>query len=234
MTKGVYVLMDRVQKLLSNYGHCSRRKAEELIKDGRVKVNGKIISIGDKASEEDKIEVNDMTVKKEKKVYIMFNKPVGCVTALSDERYKTIMDYIDIKERIFPIGRLDYNTTGLILLTNDGDFANNIMHPRYEIKKTYLAEINRPINSKFISMIENGVMLDDGMTSPAKVKKQSPKLIEITIHEGKNRIVRRILNKLGFGVKTLERIRVGKLELGDLESEKYVHLKGEDIDKIFN
>ena len=225
--------MDRVQKLLSNYGHCSRRKAEELIKEGRVKVNGKTISIGDKASEEDEISVDDMAVKKEEKVYLMFNKPIGCVTALRDERYKTVMDYIKIKERVFPIGRLDYNTSGLLLLTNDGDFANNIMHPRYEIKKTYLAEINRPINSKFISMIEKGVVLDDGRTSLAKVKKHNPQLIEITIHEGKNRIIRRILNKLGFGVKSLERIRIGKLSMGGLEQKKYVNLSIEELDNIF-
>ena len=225
--------MHRVQKLLSNYGYCSRRKAEELIKEGRVKVNGKTISIGDKASEEDEISVDDMAVKKEEKVYLMFNKPIGCVTALRDERYKTVMDYIKIKERVFPIGRLDYNTSGLLLLTNDGDFANNIMHPRYEIKKTYLAEINRPINSKFISMIEKGVVLDDGRTSLAKVKKHNPQLIEITIHEGKNRIIRRILNKLGFGVKSLERIRIGKLSMGGLEQKKYVNLSIEELDNIF-
>ena len=225
--------MHRVQKLLSNYGYCSRRKAEDLIKDSRVSVNGRVISIGDKATEEDTISVDGKVVKKEKKVYMLFNKPVGCVTALNDERYKTVMDYININERVFPIGRLDFNTSGLLLFTNDGDLANRIMHPRYEIKKTYLAEINRPINQGYIEMIERGVMLDDGKTSPAKVKKRNPHLIEITIHEGKNRIIRRILNKLGFGVKTLERIRVGKLEIGSLEKGKYRDLTKEDIEEIF-
>ena len=124
--------MHRVQKLLSNYGYCSRRKAEEIIKQGRVRVNDKLITIGDKASEEDKIYVDDKLVEKEKKVYLMFNKPVKCVTALNDNKFKTVMDYIKIKERVFPIGRLDYLTSGLLLLTNDGDFANKIMHPRYK------------------------------------------------------------------------------------------------------
>ena len=196
--------MHRVQKLLSNYGYCSRRKAEELIKQGKVSVNKKVISIGDKASEKDDIYVDDKLVKKEKKIYLKFNKPLNCVTALKDKNYKTIMDYIDIKERVFPIGRLDYDTTGLLLLTNDGDFANKIMHPRYEINKTYLVNIDKPIKKEDIKQIEKGIKLKDGITSPSKIKVLNPKKLEITIHEGKNRIVRRIFNKLELCVKDWE------------------------------
>ena len=224
--------MQRVQKLLSNYGYCSRRKAEELIKAGKVKVNSKIISIGDKASEKDKIYVENKLVKKQKKIYLMFNKPIGCVTALHDKQYKTIMDYIKIKERIFPIGRLDYNTSGLLLLTNDGDFANNVMHPRYEVKKTYSVIINKPITHKHIQEIEKGIKLEDGKTSPANIKKISPILLEITIDEGKNRIVRRIFKKLEFKVRSLERIKIGNLKL-NLKSGKYKDLNEKEIDKIF-
>lgn len=217
--------MQRVQKLLSNYGHCSRRKAEELIIAGRVKVNGKVISIGDKASEQDSISVDGKPVLKQRKVYIMFHKPVGCVTALSDRQFKTIMDYIDIKERVFPIGRLDYNTSGLLLLTNDGDFANKIMHPRYEIKKTYVVGIDKPMTDKDIEMIEKGVVLEDGKTSPAKIIRQAPKIVEITIHEGKNRVVRRMFNHLGYYIKFLQRVSIGRIKLGNLKPGSYRFMK---------
>ncbi len=213
--------MHRVQKLLSNYGYCSRRKAEELIQEGRVKVNGKVISIGDKASENDKLYVDNKRVEKQKKVYLMFNKPIGCVTALKDDKFKTVMDYIEVEERVFPIGRLDYKTEGLLLFTNDGDFANKIMHPRYEIKKTYLVGLGNEINQKQIDQIEKGMMLEDGKTSPAKVRKLDDRHIEITIHEGKNRVVRRMLKKLELRVRFLKRIRIGKLNLGDLGDCRY-------------
>ncbi|MBL7054188.1 rRNA pseudouridine synthase [Candidatus Woesearchaeota archaeon] len=226
--------MHRVQKLLSNYGYCSRRNAEELIKQGRVKVNNKLISIGDKASENDKIYVDDRLVKKEKKLYFMFNKPVGCVTALTDRKYKTVMEYIDVKERIFPIGRLDYFTSGLLLFTNDGDFSNNIIHPRYEIKKTYMVGLYDSIDSKKILMIEKGVMLEDGLSSPAKVRKLRRDLVEVTIHEGKNRILRRIFKELGLRIKFLKRIRIGMLNLGDLTEGKYRKISKKEIEKIFD
>jgi len=225
--------MHRVQKLLSNYGYCSRRKAEKLIKEGRVKVNDKVITIGDKASEEDKIYVDDKLVSVEKKVYLMFNKPLGCVTALEDKHCKTIMEYIKIKERVFPIGRLDLDTTGLLLLTNDGDFANKIMHPRYEVKKTYLVEVNKKVSDDSIRKIKEGVLLEDGKTSKANVKRVKERVIEITIHEGKNRIVRRIMEQLGYEVVSLERGRIGTLELETLKPGKYRTLTKEDKEKIF-
>tara|TARA_Y100000310_G_C20556922_1_gene751039 strand:+ start:440 stop:1120 length:681 start_codon:yes stop_codon:yes gene_type:complete len=225
--------MHRVQKLLSNYGYCSRRKAEKLIEEGRVKVNNKIISLGDKASDEDRITVDNKIVRQQKKVYLMFNKPTGCVTALRDEQYKTVMDYINIKERIFPIGRLDYNTTGLLLLTNDGDFANKIMHPSHEIKKTYLVEIQKPITNKLIKILESGVELDDGRTSPAKIKKLEPTILEITIHEGRNRIIRRMFKEFEFKVLSLERIRIGRLSLGGLKQGRYNVLTEKNRKKVF-
>ena len=218
--------MHRVQKLLSNYGYCSRRKAEELIEKGRVKVNDKIITIGDKASEEDKIYVDNKLVEKQKNIYLMFHKPLNCVTALKDKKYKTVMDYIDVKERVFPIGRLDYDTTGLLLLTNDGDFANHIMHPRYETQKTYLVKIDKPLKDK--TQIEKGVQLKDGLTSPSKIKIIKQRTIEITIHEGKNRIVRRIFNKLGYEVKELKRIKIGELKL-DIKEGTYRELTKKEL-----
>jgi pseudouridine synthase len=227
-------MLHRVQKLLSNYGYCSRRKAEKLIEQGRVKVNGKKVSLGDKAGEEDRIFVDNKLVKKEKSVYIMFNKPAGCVTALSDKRLKTIMDYIKIKERVFPIGRLDYNTSGLLLLTNDGDFANKVMHPRHEIRKTYFVKLNKPISEKELALIEKGIELEDGKTSPAKARKISEKALELTIHEGKKRIVRRIFERLGYTAIYLQRIRIGNLGLGKLKQGRFRYLTERGIERIFS
>jgi len=142
------------------------------------------------------------------------------------------MDYIKVKERVFPIGRLDFNTSGLLLLTNDGDFANKIMHPRYEITKTYRVEIDRAISKEEISMIEKGINLGDFKTSPAKVRKREGTLLEITIHEGKNRIIRRILKKMGFRVLSLERIRIGNLKLS-LAPGRYKEMSKKDKELVF-
>lgn len=208
--------MERAQKIISNSGYCSRRAAKELIAEGRVRVNGKVITSADKASEKDIILVDNNPIKVEKKVYLLFNKPVGCVTALRDKQYKTVMEYIKIKEKVFPVGRLDFNTSGLLILTNDGDFANQIMHPRYEIKKAYIAEIDKQFTRQHQAMLEKGIELEDGKTSPAKVMIIDSGKIEVTIHEGKKRIVRRMLQHLGYSVKSLTRVRVGKLELGNI------------------
>jgi 23S rRNA pseudouridine2605 synthase len=226
--------MHRVQKLMSNYGYCSRRKAEQLIKEGKVKVNGKTISIGDKASESDKITVNNDLISRQKKVYLMLHKPVGCVTAAHDRQYKTVMDYIKINERVFPVGRLDYNTSGLLLLTNDGDLANKIMHPRYETKKTYESFIENPITSSQLESIKNGIELEDGKTRPAEVNVLKSDIIELTIHEGRKRIVRRMLKEIGIKVIKLKRTKIGKLTLGDLKPKEYRTLSEKDLEKVFS
>lgn len=213
--------MERVQKIMSNAGYCSRRKAEEIIKDGRVKVNDRTITIGDQAEPGDSITIDGKPLKRDKPVYLIFNKPTGCVTALTDEKYRTIMHFIRCKERVFPVGRLDMNTSGLLILTNDGDFANKIMHPRYEVKKTYVAEIDRPLGPRNIKKIEEGIELTDGKTNPAKVNRIHPEKVEITIHEGKNRIVRRMLESLGYKVLKLHRTKIGKLDIGKIKPGKY-------------
>ncbi|MBD3310667.1 pseudouridine synthase [Candidatus Woesearchaeota archaeon] len=225
--------LQRVQKLLSNYGLCSRRKAEELIGQGRVSVNGKVITIGDKASEDDEISVDNKVVEKEKNRYLMLNKPVGCVTAVKDLRYRTVMHYIHVKERVFPVGRLDYNTSGILLLTNDGDFANKVMHPRHETAKTYEVQSYDEIPDKAVNKIEEGIMLEDGKTFPAEVKRISGNTVQITIYEGRNRIIRRMMAKLGVRTKTLERIRIGKLGLGDLQPGRYRELTEKDKENLF-
>jgi 23S rRNA pseudouridine2605 synthase len=225
--------MVRVQKIMSNAGYCSRRKAEELIKEGRVKVNGAPITIGDQATPKDKITIDNEPLTKERKIYLIFHKPPGCVTALTDPQYKTVMDYIDIKERVFPVGRLDYDTTGLLLLTNDGDFANRVMHPRNEVKKTYQVKLNDQIRESEIQELREGIMLRDGKTRPAKVKKFDRKFLEITIHEGKNQIIKRMVRKLGLKVSSLTRASIGRLTLGKLKMGEYRELTKKEIEKIF-
>ncbi|MBU1030063.1 MAG: pseudouridine synthase [Nanoarchaeota archaeon] len=226
--------MERVQKIIANFGYCSRRKAEELINQGKVFVNGKKISIGDKASEKDEIKVEGEILKKPKTLYLLFHKPVKCVTALMDAHYKTVMDYIKIKERVVPVGRLDYYTSGLLLMTNDGDFANKVMHPRYEVNKTYRAEVDKKFLEEDLKKIETGIKLEDGITSPAKAHKIKENLVEIEIHEGKNRIVRRMLKQLGYRIKTLERTKIGELSINGLRVGEYKEITKEEAHRVFS
>jgi len=225
--------MERVQKILSNRGFCSRRKAEELIKEGRVKVNGRVISIGDQATNKAEITVDNEPIDRPRRVYLMFNKPLKCVTAVTDTNLPTVMDYIDISERVFPVGRLDYDTTGLLLLTNDGDFANRVMHPRNEVKKTYQVKLTSTIRDEEIKQIREGISLRDGKTRPARVKKYDRKFLDVIIHEGKNQIIKRMFRKLGFRVKSLKRVAIGRLTLGKLKPGEYKELTKKEIDKIF-
>jgi 23S rRNA pseudouridine2605 synthase len=225
----------RVQKIISNAGMMSRRKAEEFIAQGRVRVNGKIIKLGDKAAEEDKITVDGKQVSKRRKRYIMFHKPPNCLTTLDDPKgRRTIFSYVKEKERLIPVGRLDFLTEGLLLLTNDGDFANKIMHPRYEVKKNYMAFLDRPLSDNDRKKLEAGVVIEGKKTSPAKVTYESEDkdLVQVSIHEGRNRIVRKMLFSLGYKTKRLIRIKIGKLDLGDLPKGKYRELTKKEIEKL--
>ncbi|MBI2102451.1 rRNA pseudouridine synthase [Candidatus Woesearchaeota archaeon] len=224
--------MQRIQKIICNSGHCSRRKAEELIKQGKVKVNGKVASLGSSAEETDTITIDGKPLRKERRVYILLNKPRGCVTAATDLRSKTVMSYVRVKERVFPVGRLDFNTTGALILTNDGDFANKIMHPRYELKKTYVAEIDKPITYGMVREMERGVMLTDGVTAPARVRAIEPVLIEITLHEGRNHIVKRMFEHFGYRVKNLVRMKIGKVSLGSLRPGRFRHLTERELEML--
>jgi len=217
---------DRVQKIISNAGFCSRRAAEDMIAAGRVQVNGKTIKLGDQAGPEDKILIDGKRLHRDRKVYIVFNKPTGCVTAVTDAKMKTIMDYVRVKERVFPVGRLDYNTSGLLILTNDGDFANSIMHPRYEVRKTYLATLDGPINDSKQARMLKGLDIDGRMAKVDALRVIRPDTLEISLHEGRNRIVRRMFEELGHRVMSLKRTRIGKLRIGDLQPGEYLRLKG--------
>src|SRR3989344_5146263 len=163
----------RMQKLISNRGYCSRRKAEDLIRLGRVSVNGKIAEIGQSAPEDAVIIVEGKKLVPPKKLTIMFHKPTDCITAMSDKFKKTVMEYIDVQDRVFPIGRLDQNTSGLLLLTNDGDFANTVMHPRYQVIKTYEARCDTIIEQRIVQQLQHGMILDERKVT-CKAKLLSP------------------------------------------------------------
>ena len=233
----------RLQKYLASCGIASRRKCEELINEGKITVNGKIAEIGISVDPDyDRVLYLGKEVKESnKKIYIMLNKPVDCLTTASDERGRqTVVDIInrDIKERVFPVGRLDKNTEGLLLLTNDGYFAERIIHPKYKIPKTYLALVSGGVPSqKDISMLRHGVLLDDGMTLPAKVfiDKINPNgscVIKITITEGRKRQVRRMFEYINHPVVELKRISVGNVVLGNLPYGKWRHLRPEEINSF--
>jgi 23S rRNA pseudouridine2605 synthase len=213
-------MLQRVQKIIANAGICSRRKAEKLIAEGKVKVNGKLISIGDKADlTKDEIIVEGKRLSQPRKIYLAFNKPPDCLTTMEDPKgRKTIYHYIGNRERIIPVGRLDFKTQGLLLLTNDGDFANKVMHPRYEVEKTYLVFLDRKFEVADLQKVKQGMDMGDMKTGPAKLRYASPAndVIELTIHEGQNRVVRRMMKELGYKIKKLIRTKIGNVSLGSL------------------
>jgi len=228
---------ERLQKFISSCGITSRRKAEEMILNGIVKVNGKVVNtLGIKVdTEKDIVTINNEQINKvDKYIYIKLYKPEGYVTTVDDQfGRKTVIDLINIKERIYPIGRLDYNTSGLLLLTNDGDLANKLMHPKYNIYKTYVADIEGNITNESIDKLKSGVTIDDYKTAPSKVKlvsvlKESSR-VEISIYEGKNRQVRKMFDAVGHYVYSLKRISFGKIKLGMLKPGQWVNLSDEEI-----
>src|SRR3989344_4279211 len=221
----------RIQKLISNRGYCSRRKAEDLIRLGRVSVNGKIATIGESAPEDAVIIVEGKRLTAPKKITIMFHKPTDCITAMSDKFKKTVMEYININDRVFPIGRLDQNTSGLLLLTNDGDFANNVMHPRYEVNKTYEARCDTVISDDIVKKLKEGMLIEDRKVVCHHVKKLSPTRIEISLHEGRKHIVKKVLKECDLHVIDLKRTKIGNLAIGNLKPAHWRELR-EDEKKL--
>jgi 23S rRNA pseudouridine2605 synthase len=225
--------MDRVQKLIAQAGICSRRAAEELIAAGKVTVNGRTIKLGDKAEPTDAVLVNGRRVVPEKQVYILLNKPRHYLSAMSDQFYgKTIAQLLPVQERVYHVGRLDKDARGMIILTNDGGFANKIMHPSNNVTKTYLAQLDRPFTKECRDRVEAGLLLKDGKIK-AKVHILAKNYVEITLHEGRHKIVKRIFDHLGLRVLDLKRIRIGKLTL-DVNEGRWRQLTQRDRDAIFS
>ncbi len=230
----------RINKYLAECGIASRRASEQIILDGRVKLNGKTVTeLATDVKETDTVTVDGRkTAPSEKKVYIMLHKPKGCVCTVSDELgRKTVMDLLDgMKERVFPVGRLDFDTEGLLLLTNDGDLANRITHPRNEISKTYIAKIEGEIPEDSLEQLRRGVMIDGKKTNKAKVVlvdfNDNISRIRVTISEGRNRQVRRMFEAVGKEVIFLKRERIGDLKLGGLSRGKWRYLTDEEINYL--
>lgn len=233
--------MERIQKVIANAGICSRRKAEELILAGKVKVNGQVINeLGYKVSEKDNIVVDNKVVEKTDKVYFLLNKPRGVVTTTSDDKgRKTVVDLIPTDFRIYPIGRLDYDTTGALLLTNDGEFANLMMHPRSNIDKIYLAKVEGIATGDAVKQLEKGVIVEGIKLSSSRVKikkidkEKEESFIELTIHEGKNHQVKKMLEAVKLPVEKLTREKIAFLDVKDLKSGEYRKLSKKEVSQLY-
>lgn len=234
--------MERLQKRIASLGYCSRRKAEELIKEGKVFVNGKlVIELGFKVEDKDQIMIDGIVLEEEQKVYYLLNKPRGVVSTTSDEKgRKTIVSLIDTDIRIFPIGRLDYDTTGLIILTNDGELSNLLMHPKNNIEKTYIAKINGKLLPNELMSLKKGVVIDNIKTKKSKVKIKNydkntdTSIIEITITEGRNHQVKKMFERVNHKVLKLKREKYAFLTLEGLSSKDYRTLTIKEVQKLYN
>jgi 23S rRNA pseudouridine2605 synthase len=225
----------RLAKYLAHAGVSSRRAAERLIADGKVRVAGEVVT--DPARDVDEgsgVEVDGVSVSPEPREVWAVNKPKGVVsTAREPGRRRAVTELVESSCRLYPVGRLDADSTGLILLTNDGELANRLTHPRYDIPKTYLVELVRAPAEADLDRLRNGVRLDDGPTAPADVERLGERQIEITIREGRKRQVRRMVEAIGNEVEDLTRIRIGPLDLGDLRRGEARHLDNREIDALW-
>lgn len=230
----------RLNKYIAQSGVASRRKADELIHNGNVKVNGiSVREMGVQVNDEDVVTVNGSVIRPiENKKYILLNKPLGYVTTMQDEYNRPIVTDLvtDVGERIFPVGRLDYNTSGMLIMTNDGDMAYKLTHPKHEITKTYKVRVAGYISDSKINRLRRGIDIGGFVTSQAQVRvtkqMQRSTVLEITIHEGKNRQVRKMFKAVGHPVQELERIAIGDIKLGRLKVGQYRALSKEEIEKL--
>ncbi|WP_199623169.1 pseudouridine synthase [Paenibacillus alkalitolerans] len=234
--------MERLQKVLAAAGIASRRKCEEIIQLGRVQVNEKTVTeLGFKVDPAaDEIVVDGKKIAQEKKVYLAFHKPKGVITSVKDpEGRQTVMDYMKgVKERVYPVGRLDYDTEGLLILTNDGELANLLMHPRHHVPKTYLAYTKGIPHGSLLDKLKQGVQLDDGKTAPAEAEyadvdtEKNVAVVRITIHEGRNRQVRRMFEAIHTPLTKLKRISFGPVLLEGLQRGKHRHLTKDEVEEL--
>ena len=235
-------MAERLQKILARAGIASRRKAEEMILAGRVAVNGTVVTeLGSKVDPQTAVITFDgKPVILEEKIYLLLNKPSGYVTTLSDPLGRPIVTDLlkDITQRVFPVGRLDYDTEGALILTNDGKLGQFIQHPRYEVNKTYITTVSGKTSNRKLKQLEEGIVIDGNRTWPAKVRvlkhQHTESTIEIVIHEGRKRQVRKMFSAIGHPVKTLKRTAYGNLKIGGLKLGQYRFLTENDLKKIFS
>ena len=223
----------RLNRLLARAGVASRRAADDLIAAGRVTVNGRVAAVGTQVAEDDEVRVDGRALTAQAPVHLVLHKPAGVITTASDAGgRRTVLDLIDVPERVFPVGRLDRDTTGLLIVTNDGELANRLMHPRHGVAKTYLAEVEGDPSAAALRRLAEGVELEDGPTAAAGVRRLAPSTIELVIHEGRNRQVRRMLEAVGHPVRSLHRSAYGGIELGDLPSGGWRRLSAGELERL--
>jgi 23S rRNA pseudouridine2605 synthase len=223
----------RLNVFLARAGVASRRGADKLIKAGRISVNGRQGQLNDEVSEDDDIRVNGRRYTSQKLRYILLYKPEGYVSTLKDpENRVKVTDLVKIDERVVPVGRLDFNTTGAMLLTNDGNLANKLMHPSYKVDKVYEAQVEGEITNKILNLLSIGVNLEDGMSAPAKSRELANNKIELTIHEGRNHQIKRMLATLGLNVIKLHRSKYGPLDLTGLKPGQWRDLSANEIEAL--
>lgn len=234
--------MERLQKVIASYGYASRRKAEDLIRHGKVLVNGKVITeLGTKVLANDIIGIDGVIINKDvKHEYYLLNKPRQVISSVEDKLGRiTVRDLINTEARIYPVGRLDYDTTGLIILTNDGDFANMLMHPSYEIEKTYVAKINKVLDKDDINKLKKGIVIDNRKVDIKRFKvrkkdvEKNTSIVELTIVEGRNHIVKKIFESMRIDVIKLSRVSYAFLTLDGLKSGEYRKLSIKEIKKLY-
>lgn len=234
--------MERLQKVIASYGYASRRKAEDLIRRGKVLVNGKVITeLGTKVEANDIISIDGVIINKDvKHEYYLLNKPRQVISSVEDKMGRiTVRDLINTEARIYPVGRLDYDTTGLIILTNDGDFANMLMHPSYEIEKTYVAKINKILDKDDINKLKKGIVIDNRKVDIKRFKvrkkdvEKNTSIVELTIVEGRNHIVKKIFESMRIDVIKLSRVSYAFLTLDGLKSGEYRKLSIKEIKKLY-
>lgn len=232
-------MKERLQKYIAKCGIASRRKSEELIFAGKVKVNGNIMREIIMIDEDtDKVEIDGKIIKPEEiKVFIMLNKPEGVITSSKDQFNRTaVTDLVNVKERVYPVGRLDYDTSGLLILTNDGDTAYKITHPSHEIDKVYLAKVKGVPSDEELKRFRSGLKIEEYTTSPSEIivlsREAGAAQVKITIHEGKNRQVRKMCQAIGHPVIKLKRIKIGEIEVGDLKEGEWRYLSEGEIEYL--
>jgi 23S rRNA pseudouridine2605 synthase len=223
----------RLNAFLARAGVASRRGADKLIKDGRVTVNGRDGELNDSVSDWDEVKFDGQKISSATHRYILLNKPPRTITTLKDEEHRpTVIDVISTKERVVPVGRLDTNTTGALLLTNDGDLAHRLMHPSFEIDKVYEAEVDGAITPTIITKLERGIEFEGNKTAPAKVRKLSDNKLELTIHEGRKHQVKIMLASVGLKVKRLHRSKYGPLDLESLKIGQFRDLTADEVAQL--